>query len=1074
MSSRRLVVFLLLAFAAVPRPGRADEEYLPVRASVTVDDRDLSRTGIFTLHLRFEPAEEIRRAHLVRVVVGRGRRELIVREHVPDPPTKRWREGRAVEYELPTSFPLELGLPRGESVEIRIGFVDAETGDVTAPLDTWPYDSGLAPIGEMTIPDFAPVPDQAAADSLIATAREFRTAGRAQDAWDVLELGVRMADEDDVKYRLRAEMLKIGELPPRPVTAEESRIVRTRIEDEQARWFRLVAGRMYDAERYHGALALLEEVGGTLSERADDAVIGALDDVNRSARKIEDVRQKLLEHVPAEEQTEVEALEAKFGLTRKLLERARKLEDRERYGAARWLYRRLRRGDDAEVQAEATARLPALEERLLAAYPDDQRAEVRAAIDHPAWARTETVASHRFLFIGPKTLVEHIPARSRLHFDLAYVFLTDLFGRVPNPGGDRVTVYFKELWDFGGGVGGGKIIDIGRADPNKKGVRVDTGLLYHELTHCIDDTAPIFGGFREGLANVGAVYAYEALAQRDDGLHSFQSNLEQFESDYLARDLEYWRIQNYGPSAGFFLYFLDRYARSPHGHDWKGYRRFFRDYRDAPVRDGREPFVARAIAHYLMQSFGDQVFDDLLRFRWPLAPEDRDVVGQEVRAFASGGLQEFADAHDRYPNSPLPRDLLARELKKIAAEEPFDDARRFGREQLGLVYDWKVIGPFSRKGVDPGAAVFPPEESVDFDARYTVLNNIAFWTEPMDHAPVIGLPTGWVRIEFPYQDNTATYALTHVTVPADLDAVFHVRADDDLTLFVNDERVGEYHGRGWNSSSQYTWRGPFFEAPDAIRLGAPLRAGRNKLLLKIRNRAGPAGFALAVSRRDGAPVEGLVADALADTPPPAPGDDGAWSSRLKQTFKSSLGGKFDVTVGRFRVRNKALAGESTDKGVLWRKFTVRPGFPKDSPSNLAWLKPAVTEGIGDLRLRITTDGSEAPKLLVTFQGDGGKDGLSGWTLITERRGDRIRARLERYDRLVYQTELRPFTAAAEQTLELIFESRRVTARFGDALLFDRVPIRPIPGRDRIGFATWGNEPRIRSFTLEVPKERRGR
>ena len=82
--------------------------------------------------------------------------------------------------------------------------------------------------------------------------------------------------------------------------------------------------------------------------------------------------------------------------------------------------------------------------------------------------------------------------------DLDYVFQTDLFGRVPNPGGDRVTVFFKELWDFGGGVGGGKTIDIGKADPGQRGYRVDVGLLYHELTHCIDDTDPIFEGFREG------------------------------------------------------------------------------------------------------------------------------------------------------------------------------------------------------------------------------------------------------------------------------------------------------------------------------------------------------------------------------------------------------------------------------------------------------------------------------------------------------------------------------------------------------------------------------------------------
>ncbi|MFG0318477.1 MAG: hypothetical protein ACF8XB_14480, partial [Planctomycetota bacterium JB042] len=996
------------------------------------------------------------------------------RDVVPDPPTRRWRAGRPVDVELPTSFPLDLGLPRGEAVEIRLGFVDAETRDVRAPAETWPYESGLAPVAEMTIPTFEPVPDAAEVDARIGKAREFRAGGRPQDAWDVLELAIRMSPDDRLKARLRDEMLKLGDLEPRPLTVEERRIVRTRIEDEQARWFRLVAGRMFDRHRYHGALALLERVGGTLAERADDAVLGALDDAERTERRLEDVRQKLLDHVPAGDLEEVEALEEKLGLGRKLLERAEKLARSGRLGAARWLLRRLRRADDAEVVAEATARLPSLEAELLAAFPDDEREEVDAAIEHPAWARTVVVPSHRFLFIGPRKLVEGIPPESRLRFDLAYVFLTDLFGRVPNPSGDRVTVYFKELWDFGGGVGGGKTIDIGRADPDARGVRVDTGLLYHELTHCVDDTTPIFAGFREGLANVGAVYAFEAIGQREDGLHSFGSNLGQFRTDYLARDLEYWRIQNYGPSAGFFLYFLDRYAKRGDGHDWSGYRRFFREYRAAPVRDGREPFVARAIAHYLVRAFGDEAFDDLVRFRWPLTPADREAVGREIEVFDRGGLSDFADAHDRFPNSPLPRDLLGRELKRRAADGDDEDARAFGRERLGLVYAWKVIGPFSRDGVDPGAAVFPPEVEIDFEARYPVRNNIAFWTEPAAHAPVIGLPTGWVRIEFPYQDDTATYALTHVTVPAAVDAVCHVRADDDLSLFLNGERIGEYHGRGWNDSSRFGWRGPHFEAPDAIRFPVRLEEGRNELLLKVRNRRGPAGYSLALSTPDGRAIDGLVADSLPPDGPPAPDTEEGWKSVLKQSFRSSLGGKFDVTVGRFKGRNKAVQGVSTDKGVAWRKFTVRPGFPKDSPSNLAWLKESVTEDVDAFRLRLTTEGAEPPKLLVTFQGEGGVDGLSGWNLITEPRRGAIRARLERYDRLVYQCEPREAAAADEQTLEIEYADRRVTVRFGDAVLFDRVPIRPIAGRHRIGFATWGDRPRLRRLSLDVPKEVRGR
>ena len=116
-------------------------------------------------------------------------------------------------------------------------------------------------------------------------------------------------------------------------------------------------------------------------------------------------------------------------------------------------------------------------------------------------------ASREFLYIGDADLVARIPEKSRRSFDLAYLALTDLAGRVPNPGGDRVTVFFKELWDFGGGVGGGTRIDIGRADPKSKAaVLVATPLLFHELAHCVFDFDGL-PGWVEGVADFAAVRA---------------------------------------------------------------------------------------------------------------------------------------------------------------------------------------------------------------------------------------------------------------------------------------------------------------------------------------------------------------------------------------------------------------------------------------------------------------------------------------------------------------------------------------------------------------------------------------
>ena len=229
--------------------------------------------------------------------------------------------------------------------------------------------------------------------------------------------------------------------------------------------------------------------------------------------------------MPAEE-AEVERLIELHGLTAELEVELEAAVAAGAYPVALELSRELRKSDDADVEERAWERIPALEEAWVAITPKDQQAEVDAALAHPAFLRTKAVASHCFIFIGPEKLVEGIPEDSKLNYDIAYVFLTDLFGRLPNPDGDRVTVYFKELWDFGGGVGGGKIIDIGKADPDpKRPVRVDNGLLYHELTHCIDDTKPVFAGFTEGLANLGAAYVFEALDAEGDAQHSFEGNL---------------------------------------------------------------------------------------------------------------------------------------------------------------------------------------------------------------------------------------------------------------------------------------------------------------------------------------------------------------------------------------------------------------------------------------------------------------------------------------------------------------------------------------------------------------------
>ena len=101
----------------------------------------------------------------------------------------------------------------------------------------------------------------------------------------------------------------------------------------------------------------------------------------------------------------------------------------------------------------------------------------------------------------------------------------------------------------------------------------------------------------------------------------------------------------------------------------------------------------------------------------------------------------------------------------------------------------------------------------------------------------------------------------------------------------------------------------------------------------------------------------------------------------------------------------------------------------------------------------------------------GKDGLSGWNLIVLPHGrGQISARLERYDRLVYQTERLPLPEAEEsRLLTASLANERFTASLDGLLLFDAVPVNSIPGHHRIGIATWGDDPAIERIDLSRPR-----
>lgn len=1077
-----LVTALLLQ---VPGVGRADEDEVDppedVNVSVegSVDTADAAAAGHVTLRLTFVPGEDIGRSYSIHLRLLAFRRTVLTLDHAPKPGTIAWKKGASVSYEMQVPLPLEVRA--NTEMSFFLAFHDAELDLEIPPREAGGRHVRAREVASFAMPDLGPLEGTASIEPVLAAAAAQAAEGRMTTAWNTLEVGLRRALEDEPKYRCRDALLGLGAFKPEPIGFLEEQIVRRRIQEEKHRYLRLISGRCFDRKQYHGALRILEAIGGKLSEDARGAVIGALDQAQRTERDIIDLRVRILDRVTDEEKAAAKKAVASLGYTKKLLKCAQALAKSKQWAQARLIARTLKLNSPDRALAHAASELQQeVESDWMGDTPPAEQQIVDEALNHPVWARTQAVATHKFIFIGPENLITSIPERSSTRFDLAYIFLTDLFGRSPNPGGDRITVYFKELWDFGGGVGGGKIINIGKADKMRPGARVDNGLLYHELTHCVDDTNPIFPGWREGLANFGAAYTFEALKQTADSLHGFKKNLQQFKDDYLDRDLVYWRIPKYGPSAGFFLHFVEAHSKVGRFHDWKPYRKFFREYRRAPMLDARAPYIGRAVAYYLVRAFGAQAFDDLLRFRFPLVEEDRKAVDLEMEAFTRGRFRpnQLAEDLSGHPGSPLPRDILQGEMLDELRDGDRDAARKVSREKLGIIHDWKVIGPFRKKGAHPGAFVFPPEYEVDYTKEYPGDANMCRWRDPGTQGVVRIDATGYVHIEFNYMENTATYGLSYISVPEAQEVVVHVRADDDVTLFLNDRLVENFLTQRVNRYSVVPWRGPTAPVPDQMRLPVRLEKGRNKLLVKIRNRHGKAGFILALARTDGRPIEGLKSDTNA--PPPEGSSKKpklrrkAWVSTLKMNFKrKSFSSKLETQVGKFKVVNEELVGQHDGKGVGWRKYTVRPGFPKDAPSNLIWIKDKYTNDLDEFQLKLdfAAKNGGAPKVAIQFQGEGGTDGLSGWNLILQPRGkDKVGARVERYEHMYYQVPPTPIPNAEVQSVVLTYKDARLTVQIGDVILFDRISITPIQTGRRIGFSLWPNNPGVRALKLLKPKK----
>lgn len=150
---------------------------------------------------------------------------------------------------------------------------------------------------------------------------------------------------------------------------------------------------------------------------------------------------------------------------------------------------------------------------------------------------------------------------------------------------------------------------------------------------------------------------------------------------------------------------------------------------------------------------------------------------------------------------------------------------------------WRVIGPFSTKGVSGFKHAYPPEEGINLTAAIRSDNRNLKWQSAKD-----GASDGYVNLKAVLKDAnwSVGYALVYIKSPDERKVQIRTGANDAYKLWFNDELVLQRY---------YT------KTTDAVLdrdlVAVALRPGYNKVLIKVENAIHDWGFYLRVTDENG-------------------------------------------------------------------------------------------------------------------------------------------------------------------------------------------------------------------------------
>ncbi|MBN1344124.1 MAG: DUF3857 domain-containing protein [Phycisphaerae bacterium] len=256
-------------------------------------------------------------------------------------------------------------------------------------------------------------------------------------------------------------------------------------------------------------------------------------------------------------------------------------------------------------------------------------------------------------------------------------------------------------------------------------------------------------------------------------------------------------------------------------------------------------YKANEIAGLVAQMGGDYdaAFEHYLRLLGHDKPESELYVAKTDNLNLSREqndrlLKRLRQAADDPTLNALYRSRLAWCIAGMLADRGRLDEARAEYQKLDFVTDWMVIGPFANEENAGYNKVYGPETEIDYNKMYQGRDRKVGWAR-LRHVD----PTGAIDFDAVMYPNTRVlaYALTFVHADADTDAVVRFGAGQTVKLWINDRLLLEDDEEVGFVFDQYA-------AP------CRLKAGWNKVLVKVCERSSVWKLALRFSTPDGRPL----------------------------------------------------------------------------------------------------------------------------------------------------------------------------------------------------------------------------